>query len=213
MPCRVCLLNVIHCRADPNTFPQPRHSLSTFPHYTVALHLPTFTWYTVSEQLWSVKVEKSPFRWQSALTSRKERSPSTAPVLSELAQSEGEVITLSSRFFSECYLNKFRPSSTLSFIFRTLHWQSGCYRWVQSSQLLFTKSYDESFFFFSAIVDVLGWIFVSTWLQKCSNNTSNWTPYVHFWHVHRSFQGTQNNCYLPQVQYPPRHITSWNSAP
>lgn len=117
MPCRVCLLNVIHCRADPNTFPQPRHSLSTFPHYTVALHLPTFTWYTVSEQLWSVKVEKSPFRWQSALTSRKERSPSTAPVLSELAQSEGEVITLSSRFFSECYLNKFRPSSTLSFIF------------------------------------------------------------------------------------------------
>lgn len=148
MPCRVCLLNVIHCRADPNTFPQPRHSLSTFPHYIVALHLPTFTWYTDSEQLWSVKVEKSPFRWQSALTSRKERSPSTAPVLSELAQSEGEVITLSSRFFSECYLNKFRPSSTLSFIFRTLHWQSGCYRWVQSSQLLFTKSYDESFFFF-----------------------------------------------------------------
>lgn len=69
------------------------------------------------------------------------------------------------------------------------------------------------FFFFSAIIDVLGWIFVSTWLQKYSNNTSNWTPCGHFWHVHRSFQGTHSNCYLPQVQYPLRHITSWNSAP
>lgn len=211
MPCLPFKRDTLQGRSKhiPTTSTQPLN----LPTLHCSPHLPTFTWYTVSEQLWSVKVEKSPFRWQSALTSRKERSPSTAPVLSELAQSEGEVITLSSRFFSECYLNKFRPSSTLSFIFRTLHWQSGCYRWVQSSQLLFTKSYDESFFFFSAVVDVLGWIFVSTWLQKCSNNTSNWTPYVHFWHVHRSFQETQNNCYLPQVQYPPRHITSWNSAP
>ena len=126
----------------------PTISTLNLPTNILALHLPTCSWYTDSVQQWSVKVEKSHFWWQSALRCWKERSPSTAPVLSELAHSEGEAITLSSRIFFECYLNKFRPSSTLSFIFWTLHWHSSCYHWVQSSQLLFTRSYDESFFLF-----------------------------------------------------------------
>lgn len=83
-----------------------------FSHYILVHFIESLLAETDSEQLWSVKVKDSQFQWQLASSSHKQWAHSPLPP----CLNKHRLITLSSNVFFECYFNKFRLSSPLSFI-------------------------------------------------------------------------------------------------